>query len=99
MKNFKEFKEGFFSKKEKEDPDQKELEDLGMKSAGRGGWSEKEQEKYNDLWMKMHKKGMTPTLQPPSVHGDDSWELRLRNFRKNLSSQQEIIKVYYNLTN
>ena len=44
MKTYMEFNEGFFSKKEKEDPDQKELEDLGMKAAGRGGWSKKEQE-------------------------------------------------------
>ena len=36
MKTYTEFKEGWFSKKEKEDPDQKELEKLGMKSAGRG---------------------------------------------------------------
>ena len=84
MKNFKEFGEGFFSKKEKEDPDQKELEKLGMKSAGRGGWSEKEQKKYNDLWMKMHKKGKTPTLQPPSVHGDDSWGTKTKVLQKKL---------------
>ena len=84
MKNFKEFGEGFFSKKEKEDPDQKELEDLGMKSAGRGGWSEKEQEKYNDLWMKMHKKGKTPTLQPPSVYKDDSWGSKTKVLQKKL---------------
>ena len=45
MKSYKVWQEGWFSKKEKEDPDQKELQDLGMKSAGRGGWSEKEQEK------------------------------------------------------
>ena len=39
MKTYTEFTEGFFSKKEKEDPDQKELDDLGMKSSGRCGWS------------------------------------------------------------
>ena len=53
MKTFTQYHEGWFSKKEKEDPDQKELEKLGMKAAGKGGWSKKEQEKYNDLWMKM----------------------------------------------
>jgi len=84
MKNFKEFGEGFFSKKEKEDPDQKELEDLGMKSAGRGGWSEKEQKRYNDLWMKMHKKGKTPSLQPPSVYDDDSWGTETKKLQKKL---------------
>jgi len=25
-----------------------------MKAAGRGGWAKKEQDRYNDLWMKMH---------------------------------------------
>ena len=30
MKTYKEIREGFFSKKEKEDPDEKELKDLGM---------------------------------------------------------------------
>ena len=84
MKNFKEFGEGFFSKKEKEDPDQKELEKLGMKSAGRGGWSEKEQKRYNDLWMKMHKKGKTPSLQPPSVYDDDSWGTETKKLQKKL---------------
>ena len=57
MKSYKVWQEVWFSKNEKEDPDVKELEDLGMKAAGRGGWSKKEQERYNDLWMKMHKKG------------------------------------------
>ena len=83
-KTFAELREGWFDKKSKEDPDQRELEDLGMKSAGRGGWSEKEQEKYNDLWMKMHKKGKTPTLQPPSVHGDDSWGTKTKVLQKKL---------------
>ena len=91
MKNFKEFGEGFFSKKEKEDPDQKELEDLGMKSAGRGGWSKKEQEQYNDLWMKLHKKGskLTKTMQPPSVHDDDSWGTKTIKLQKKLKLTQK----------
>ena len=84
MKTYTEFKEGWFSKKEKEDPDQKELEKLGMKSAGRGGWSEKEQEKYNDLWMKMHKKGKTQTLSPPSVYKDDSCGNKTKVLQKKL---------------
>ena len=84
MKTYTEFTEGWFSKKEKEDPDQKELEDLGMKSAGRGGWSKKEQDRYNDLWMKMHKKGKTPTLSPPSVHGDDSYATKTIKLHKKL---------------
>ena len=84
MKTYREFNEGFFSKKEKEDPDQKELEDLGMKAAGRGGWSKKEQERYNDLWMKMHKKGKTPKMTPPAVYGDDSWGTKTTKLHKKL---------------
>ena len=84
MKTYSEFNEGWFDKKSKEDPDQKELEKLGMKSAGRGGWSEKEQKKYNDLWMKMHKNGKTPSLQPPSVYDDDSWGTETKKLQKKL---------------
>ena len=58
MKTFKQIRtEGWFKKKEKEDPDYEELKKLGAKAAGRGGWSKKEQDRYNDLWMKMHKNG------------------------------------------
>ena len=95
MKTYTEVTEGFFSKKEPEDSDEKELQDLGMKAAGRGGWSKKEQERYNDLWMKMHKKGKTPTLQPPSVHGDDSWGTKTAKLHKNLNLQQEIIREFW----
>ena len=89
MKTYKEFNEGWFSKKEKEDPDQKELEKLGMKSAGRGGWSKKEQERYNDLWMKLHKKGKTPEMPPPAVHGDDSWGTKTKVLQKKLKLTQK----------
>ena len=41
MKSFNQYNEGWFDKKEKEDPDYEELQKLGMKSAGRGGWSKK----------------------------------------------------------
>ena len=84
MKTFNELREGFFSKKEKGDPDEKELGDLAMKAAGRGGWSKKEQERYNDLWMKMHKKGKTPEMTPPAVHGDDSWGTKTAKLHKKL---------------
>ena len=84
MKSYKIWQEGWFSKKEPEDKDEKELQDLGMKAAGRGGWSKKEQEKYNDLWMKMHKKGKTPTMTPPAVHGDDSWGTKTIKLHKKL---------------
>ena len=89
MKTYKEIREGFFSKKEKEDPDYEELKDLGMKSSGRGGWSKKEQDRYNDLWMKMHKKVKTPTLSPPSVHGDDSWGTKTKVLQKKLKLTQK----------
>ena len=49
MKSYKVWQEGWFSKKEPEDKDEEELQRLGMKAAGRGGWSKKEQEQYNDL--------------------------------------------------
>ncbi len=88
MKSYKIWQEGWFSKKEPEDKDQKELEKLGMKSAGRGGWSKKEQEKYNDLWMKMHKKGKTPTLSPPAVYDDDSWGTKTKRLQKKLKLTQ-----------
>ena len=84
MKSYKVWQEGWFSKKEPEDKDEKELMDLGMKAAGRGGWSKKEQEKYNDLWMKMHKKGKTPTMPPPTVHDDDSWGTKTAVLHKKL---------------
>ena len=84
MKSFNQYNEGWFDKKEKEDPDEKELQDLGMKGAGRSGWSKKLQDRYNDLWMKMHKKGKTPTMSPPSVHGDDSWGTKTIKLQKKL---------------
>ena len=84
MKSYKVWQEGWFSKKKPEDPEEKELMDLGMKAAGRGGWSKKEQERYNDLWMKMHKKGKTPEMTPPAVHGDDSWGTKTIKLQKKL---------------
>jgi hypothetical protein len=84
MKTFTQYHEGWFSKKEKEDPDAKELGDLGMKAAGKGGWSKKEQDRYNDLWMKMHKKGKTPTMSPPAVYDDDSWGTKTKKLHKKL---------------
>ena len=88
-KTFAELREGWFDKKEKEDPDYEELKKLGMKSAGRGGWSKKEQDRYNDLWMKIHKKGNTPTLSPPSVYGDDSWGTKTKKLQKKLKLTQK----------
>ena len=84
MKSFKSYHEGWFSKKEPKDSEEEELRDLGMKSAGRGGLSKKEQERYNDLWMKMHKKGKTPTMSPPSVYGDDSYATKTIKLHKKL---------------
>ena len=84
MKSFNQYNEGWLDKKEKEDPDYEELQKLGMKSAGRGGWSKKEQHRYNLLWMKMHNKGKTPTMSPPSVHGDDSWGTKTIKLQKKL---------------
>tara|TARA_B100000929_G_scaffold59372_1_gene44811 strand:- start:5217 stop:5513 length:297 start_codon:yes stop_codon:yes gene_type:complete len=86
MKSYKVWQEGWFSKKSPEDEDEEELQRLGQKSAGRGGWDKKEQEKYNDLWMKLHKKGskLTKTMTPPSVYGDDSWATKTIKLHKKL---------------
>ena len=89
MKSFKKyldqgFHEGWFSKKDPEDEEEQELLDLGMKAAGRGSWSKKDQEQYNDLWMKMHKKGKTPTMTPPGAYGDDSWGTKTTKLHKKL---------------
>ena len=84
MKSYKVWLEGWFSKKKPEDPEEDELQKLGMKAAGRSGWSKKEQDRYNDLWMKMHKKGKTPTMPPPGVYGDDSWGTKTTKLHKKL---------------
>ena len=86
MKSYKIWQEGWFSKKEPEDKEEEELLRLGQKSAGRGGWDEKEQKKYNDLWMKLHKRGskLTKTMTPPSVYRDDSWATKTIKLHKKL---------------
>ena len=84
MKSFKSYHEGWFSKKEPEDPEEEELQKLGLKAAGRGGWSKREQDRYNDLWMSLHKQGRTPTMTPPSVYGDDSWATKTIKLHKKL---------------
>ena len=80
MKTFYEF----WGKKGEIDKDQEELEKLGLKAAGRGGWSKKEQHRYNLLWMKMHNKGQTPIMSPPSVYDDDSWGTKTIKLQKKL---------------
>lgn len=80
MKTFYEF----WGKKDEIDKDQEELEKLGLKAAGRGGWSKKEQHRYNLLWMKMHNKGQTPIMSPPSVYDDDSWGTKTIKLQKKL---------------
>ena len=80
MKTFYEF----WGKKGEIDKDQEELEKLGLKAAGRGGWSKKEQHRYNLLWMKMHNKGQTPIMSPPSVYDYDSWGTKTIKLQKKL---------------
>ena len=84
MKSYKVWLEGWFSKQKPQDPEEDELQKLGMKAARRSGWSKKEQDRYNDLWMKMHKKGKTPTMTPPGVYGDDSWGTKTKVLHKKL---------------
>lgn len=81
--------EGFFNKKaspkeqEVKDLEQK-LSNLSMKSSGKSGWSEKEQDKYNDIWIELHKMGRTPEVSPPSVYGDSSWGTKTKALQKKL---------------
>ena len=34
--------------------------------------------------MKMHKKGKTPSMTPPAVHGDDTWGTKSAKLHKKL---------------
>jgi len=77
MKNFMDFNEGLFSKKSSEDKKVDKLKDtlnaLGQKSAGKGGWSAGEQEKYNKTWIELKKLlGHSPKGAKPSVYFDSS---------------------------
>ena len=77
MKTYKEFNEGFFSKKSSGDKKVDSLKDtlnaLGQKSAGKSAWSEKEQEKYNKTWIELKKLlGHEPEGAKPSVYFDSS---------------------------
>jgi len=72
MKTYTEFNEGIFSKKSPEDKKIEKLKDdlntLGQKSAGRGGWSKGDQAKYNKTWIELRKlldhppKGAKPSV-------------------------------------
>jgi hypothetical protein len=76
MKTYKEFNEGWFSKrdpkKDKLDDMRDDLSRLAQKSAGKGGWSKGEQEKYNKLWIEYRKlnDGTPPKGPKPSVYYD-----------------------------
>jgi len=76
MKNFMDFNEGLFSKKSSEDKKVDKLKDtlnaLGQKSAGKGGWSAGEQEKYNKTWIEYRKlnDGKPPRGPKPGVYWD-----------------------------
>ena len=74
MKTYTEFNEGLFSRKS---PEEKKLESmrddlskLAQKSSGKGGWSEGEQKKYNQLWIAYRKlnDGKPPKGPKPSVY-------------------------------
>ena len=72
MKTYTEFNEGIFSRKS---PEEKKLEDMrkqlgkmASKMAGKGGWSEGEQKKYNKTWIELRKLlGHPPKGAKPSV--------------------------------
>ena len=74
MKTYTEFSEGIFSRKS---PEEKKLEDMrkqlgkmASKMAGKGGWSEGEQKKYNQLWIAYKKlnDGKPPKGPKPSIY-------------------------------
>lgn len=99
--------EGWFDKKSPEDQKIEDLEDdlrkLSSKAAGRGGWSKREQEKYNEIWMELHKMGRTPTYSPPSVYGDDSWATKTKKLHKKLGLRRRdhegVIEGYQQTSN
>ena len=77
MKTYTEFNEGIFSKKSPEDKKIEKLKNtlntLGQKSAGKGGWSKGEQEKYNKTWIELRKLlDHPPKGAKPSVYFDSS---------------------------
>ena len=72
MKTYKEFNEGWFSKrdpkKDKLDDMRDDLSRLAQKSAGKGGWSKGDQAKYNKIWIELRKLlGHPPKGAKPSV--------------------------------
>ena len=76
MKTYTEFNEGLLSRKS---PEEKKLESmrddlskLAQKSSGKGGWSEGEQKKYNQLWIAYRKlnDGKPPKGPKPSLYWD-----------------------------
>ena len=84
MKSYTEFNEGLFSRKSPEEKKLEKLRDeiriMANKMAGRGGWSEGEQKKYNKTWIEYRKlnDGKPPKGPKPSVYYDqfkmDHWK-------------------------
>ena len=84
MKTYKEFNEGWFSKR---DPKKDKLDDLrdtisqlANKMAGKGGFGKGDQAKYNKTWIEYRKlnDGKPPKGPKPSVYYDqikmDHWK-------------------------
>ena len=76
MKSYTEFNEGLFSRKSPEEKKLEKLRDeiriMANKMAGRGGWSEGEQKKYNKTWIEYRKlnDGVPPKGPKPGVYWD-----------------------------
>jgi len=76
MKTYTEFSEGIFSRKSPEEKKLEKMRDeirqMASKMAGRGGWSEGEQKKYNKTWIEYRKlnDGKPPRGPKPGVYWD-----------------------------
>ena len=93
MKTYKEFNEGWFSKrdpkKDKLDDMRDDLSRLAQKSAGKGGWGKNDQAKYNKLWIEYRKlnDGTPPKGPKPGIYYDQ--------FKMDLRKHHELEKAYH----
>ena len=93
MKTYTEFNEGIFSRKSPEEKKKEQMRDdlskLAQKSAGKGGWSKGEQEKYNKLWIDYRKlnDGTPPKGPKPSVYYDQ--------FKMSVYQHADLIKALH----
>ena len=91
MKTYREFNEGVFSKQSPEDKKIEKLKDdlntLGQKSAGKGGWSKGDQAKYNKTWIEYRKlnDGKPPRGPKPGIYWD---KLKMSSHQHDAAEQE-----------